>query len=424
MTTELERPVKVTSPHLAQVTLLLLSNVEEAPWNVNVMPPETFEALLTDMKAAGLAGTGPIDTAVVPGFAKRIVIDGAHRLRAAKKLGWKHLFEIFHHEIDTEEQARIFNYRRDAERGDIDDFKLASSFEWFSQKGLTQEQIAERFGVDKTTVSRKLSLLDIDPGVRQKVLAKKGFGTSHLEPIATLPTDLQEKAVQKLQSDWTVRDMDPGATVSVRVVERVVQQVKQEAQRLRVFNAAVEKAKFPKCPTCDKPPKLSWVELPRVACSSGEYSHEWSLNTGKLRSFGGDVGRPAKVDRLPQHVKSSHTVQEFNEAIQNFARKQLANVTSVEYMELNGKMGPVTFELQCNRFGEDGADVSFTVKGKEVWGVSVRKNETDNKTFKTYIEGRAINSQKDLVALEEHANSFLASFLPLRKKMPRGISKR
>src|SRR6266571_974385 len=141
-----------------QAKPIKVSQVMEAPWNMNVMSPEKYAQLVADMKTAGPERTDPIDTATVIGIApagiKRVTTDGAHRLRGAKQLGWEYIYEIYHPEIKSEEEMRLFNYKRDYERGEIDPFKLAQTFQWFEGHGFDQDKIGKIFHVDRSTVSK------------------------------------------------------------------------------------------------------------------------------------------------------------------------------------------------------------------------------------------------------------------------------
>jgi ParB/RepB/Spo0J family partition protein len=179
----------------ARASLVPTKDIEEAPWNVNVCPPEKYETLKADLKTSGPKGTDPIHVCTLGG--KQYTIDGAHRLRAAKELGWPVIYAYFHDEITTEEQARLFNYKRDAERGDIDPFKLATAFKWFQDAGMKQEDIAAKFGVDVSTISRRLSLLKVDEAVKKQVVTDTRMTVSHLEPLATLPPNLQARAAAR-----------------------------------------------------------------------------------------------------------------------------------------------------------------------------------------------------------------------------------
>jgi len=197
----------MTSQGTIQAFRANLGELEESPWNVNVMDAETFESLLLDMKRAGPEQTDPIDIATLIGKPGFITIDGAHRLRAAKKLGWEYLYAISHPEVATEEDARLFNYRRDADRGQIDPFKLAESFKWFIEtQKMSQADVAKKFGVDNSTVSHRLSLLKVDEQVKEYALKTGKMTTSHLEVVASLEPELQREVVKDVEKDWRIRE--------------------------------------------------------------------------------------------------------------------------------------------------------------------------------------------------------------------------
>lgn len=412
---------KKMSQQLIQATRVSLSEITEAPWNVNVMSPAKFQDLLRDMKAAGPEGTDPIDTAeiIISGIPTHVTIDGAHRLRAAKEIGWDHLYEIFHHEITGEEEARLFNYKRDADRGDIDPFKLAESFKWFVQKGESQEQIAAKFGVDRTTVSRRLSLLNLDQEVKKHVLIREGLTVSHLEPIAALEPQLQKAAAKQLQQSWSYRQSVP----TVKAVEQDVIRIKQNAEREKKFAEAVKNAKFPKCPVCKKPPRLTHMELPNVECSADYPRHTWNLQTGKDPYA---TPRPMSYDQraqighrqvIPQHFKSQHTFGEYVSAVRKFVGEAWPKFDIVQSVHVTGKVGGKTTRLTVDIF--DGnvsysigtASLDYEIPGGRVY-FRFRRNTTKNKSFQTYVEGGQLKNKEAIKALEERASKFLEDYAP------------
>src|SRR5262249_3363642 len=153
----------------------------------------------------------------------KFTCDGAHRLRAARELGWDQVYEIFHPEISTEEQARLFNYKRDAERGDVDPFKLAASFKWFVDQGLKQDQIARKFGVDKSTGSHRLSLLKIEEPVRTGL---SELPVSHLEALTSAPAPVQLAVLAEIK-DQQKRKWE----ITSRQVEEDVRDATREYQK-------------------------------------------------------------------------------------------------------------------------------------------------------------------------------------------------
>ena len=413
----------------ARASLTPVKDIEAAPWNVNVMPPDKFAVLKADMKEKGPKGVDPIHYCKLGDH--QYTIDGAQRLTAAKELGWLVAYTYFHPEVVTEEQARLFNYKRDAERGDIDPFRLAASFKWFQDNGMKQEDIASKFGIDVSTVSKRLSLLKIPEEVKVVFYKQPSISVSHIEPLAALPEGEQKKlAKEVLSRDFTVRE-----------VEDEVRRAKQEIAEREKLTKAVGAAKFPKCPTCGKPPvRIQWGGLPRVVCTS---YHDWSLEKGLAKS---PRAAAATTKSWPQHVKSQRTTSDFIAAAQGYfqegwpkftevnsidiegtlrvdkGRLDLSDPTKIGWVTVNGKVGKAETRLSISTSrSEWGDSMSIEVtKGDETYfSLNAKENKTENKTFKTYVtnERGEIRSEKDLSELEAKAEKFLADYLPRGKKV-------
>jgi ParB-like chromosome segregation protein Spo0J len=419
----------------ARASLVPTKDVEEAPWNCNVMPPGKFEALKADMKAAGPKGTDPIHTCRLDG--KRYTCDGAQRLRAAKQLGWLVLYEYFHPEIITEEQARLFNYKRDAERGDIDPFKLAASFKWFVDRGFKQEEIAEKYGVDKSTVSHRLSLLNVDVEIREQVVTDTRMGVSHLEPIATLPAALQSKALEEVRSSnrW-----DRTRPITVREVAEAVQKVKQDDAKKQAFEKLLKdpriKDKFRKCPECKSDPVEAvtdrWYLWPgAVLVVQDQHCHRWSLITGpqpKARTTSSRRGSSGS-SRPPQHEKSRVKSEVYVQAVRNLFDAVWPRITEVDSLEWTGATSKDKTEVSLS-----GKDLRYTSIGGKLDGKKVsldiniwasgqadiqfgnvdfkfERNATANKSFETYVRtSGTLLTRKALHDLEDAAVDFVEEY--------------
>lgn len=61
----------------------------------------------------------------------------------------------------SEDIARIICYRRNKERGHIDPVKEAALFKREEEAGLKHDEIAKAYMVDRSTVSKRISLLNI-----------------------------------------------------------------------------------------------------------------------------------------------------------------------------------------------------------------------------------------------------------------------
>lgn len=385
---------------------------------------DTTEAqLAADMKEKGPEGTGPVDTCQLPpvtphALPTRYTIDGSHRLKLAKKLGWTYLFEIFHPEIKTEEDARLFNYRRDAERGSIDPFRLAKTFKWFSDKGIKQEEIAKRFGVDVTTVSRRLSLNNVDPGVKQQAITDTRMSLSALEPISTLRPDLQRKALNAIRHGYEYTN---AGQVSTRFVEERVQEIKKEDARLATFNGALATSKFKICPVCGKKPRIPrYGEAPFIECQSGDYEHTWSLESGKLKNPPAPRAKPGSRKEkapVPQHVKTQHTAAQFIDAGFSLAKQIFPKLDHLSSFAVEGKIGSSPVSVSVTRgYKDQYTSIAIDIP-REKYSFQLIPARGKKPDFASYLEGdEHVDRPEQLKALEKAAEKFLQTY----GKLPRG----
>ena len=435
-----------------QARAVPVGSIEEAPWNVNVVPREKFTLLVADMMASGPEGTDPIDTCELGGV--KYTIDGAHRLRAARKLGWEYIYELFHPDIDSEEKARLFNFKRDYERGEIDPFKLGASFKWFADQGMKLDDIGKRFGLDKSTVSRRISLLGISEQAKPK-LASAAVPVSALEMIAPLPEPVQLKAAKALEK---------GDASTIRELEWKLPRWKEDYQEGLELKKLLEdpEAKFKKCPQCGSSPTQrapSYYAKPSEKAVSDRTGHTWCVPTGELPSVlkrreqesrEEASGQQRKEKKVPQHIKSKRTVKEFLRALDGLVADVLPRFTAFSEIEIAGNLpakgGSVNLSRASNIFyaevtGElDGRDARLEIQAQDrededPSNAMVRLDVGDKSTiflsvaasdsegFGCYIlPCWRIESEKDLRALEKSAEAFLEKYggsAPVKRKRGR-----
>lgn len=134
------------------------------------------------------------------------VIDGEHRLRAAKLLGWKKIRCIIR-EVD-EDRAQEINYAKNKLRGHINPWKEAELFNQAWKKLVTQDAVAKKFGVSQPYVADAMSLMRVSDEVKQ-IIARAIIQPSSrvLRILASLedPTD-QEALAKEIAEGITVRD--------------------------------------------------------------------------------------------------------------------------------------------------------------------------------------------------------------------------
>lgn len=412
--------------------------IHEAPWNVNVMDPETYAMLVEDLRTVGPKGMDPIHVARIRDLKDELfTIDGAQRLKAVKELKWESTPSVFHNDITTEQEARLFNYRRDAERGQIDQFRLGESFQWFVKQGKNQEQIADMFGIDRSTVSKRLSLTNLDSRVKTKLLKETDVTVSHLEPISTLQPDQQVEAANHLK-DYTY-----GGPITVKQVQNLVDGIKKREGLRQAWLDRVKNAKFPKCPKCkqDPTPPTSWYNVDDTYLHCGN-RHEWSMktgkdpnqesldnmtHTGKTRIF----KEPKKPRTWPQQIRSQHETGEFDEAYWSFFKELWPKLATVEKVSLKGTLKngeKVDLEYhwlegyagtKSNSFGyRTGGGYGYNKEG-DIF-LKVEKMEAPTlikKGFNSRVFAwRPITGQKQLDELTETSEKFLSDY----GKVPRG----
>jgi ParB family chromosome partitioning protein len=170
-----------------EVLWIELGKLKPNRYNPNEMSEEEFQALLDNMRKEGPNGTDPI--LIRPLGADWEIIDGFHRFKAAGVLAWPKI-RCMVRRVD-EDRAQEINYAKNKLRGSINPWKEAELFEASRKKGLTQKAIADKFGVTQPYVADRLSLLKIDPTVRQ--IIPRGINVSLLELLARLDDPVKQK---------------------------------------------------------------------------------------------------------------------------------------------------------------------------------------------------------------------------------------
>lgn len=361
--------------------LMAVSKIEENTWNPNKMSFDAWVALVNDMKQGGPNAIDPILIA-----SKRVIyqdltipedafvaIDGNHRLRAAKKLGWSKIPALPDPSIIDEEMARAISYAKNFERGSMDPYRQAEYFKWFVKRGWTHEQIAEKHRIDRTTVTKHLSLIKIEPNIRKTLAKVPRVTISHLEPIATLKPKQQKELVKNVMLRGGKREAP-----SVRSIEFDAHRIKEADRLAEKLKKAVEKAKYPKCPTCGKPASsISYSGLPNVRCPN---YHEWSLEKGAYPSPWEKAAEKKKAGKPqpPKYIRSTHPIDDFRKAFAEYVRGLIPKIEEINNISCWGNNG------------RREVHVSADIRGIMV-SMSVH---IDGKDYTLHIEPKTYSSEK------------------------------
>ena len=174
------RPGELRKRSEGQLTFLPLDLIVVSAWNPNEMDPQTYEDLVQDMQDGGVYSVNPIDVFPISaddqGQVHYQIADGHNRFNAALDSKWPKIRAQIFPDMD-ESAAKVWNYRKNRERGTLNPTKEGMLFfaDWKKGNGsLTEEEIASKYGVDVSTVSRRMSILPT---------AKTGVSSTHAEEI-------------------------------------------------------------------------------------------------------------------------------------------------------------------------------------------------------------------------------------------------
>ena len=205
---------------------LVVGNIVELPLEtieVNPFQPrtsfneETLRELGTSIKELGVIQ--PITVRKVD-FNKYQLISGERRFRASKLVGLETIPAYIRIANDQEslEMALVENIQRH----DLDPIEIALSYQrLIDEIQLTQEQMSDRVGKKRSTITNYLRLLKLDPVVQTGM--RDGFiSMGHGRAITTLESpDLQVQAYKKILSD----------KLSVRNTEELVKEMQNPSPK-------------------------------------------------------------------------------------------------------------------------------------------------------------------------------------------------
>ena len=202
-------------------SLLSSSPVPEAPDALPLdkigpnpyQPRTTFEEEALEELRASLERHGLMQPIVVraadDGYE---LISGERRLRAARLAGWDTIQAVVRSDVSDHELLELALVEN-VQRRDLDPLERARSFQrMVDELGLTQEAIAERVGLQRSSIANHLRLLELPVRI-QEALSAGLLSMGHGRALLGLP---REKAQLALLEE-TVR-----ADLSVREVERRV----------------------------------------------------------------------------------------------------------------------------------------------------------------------------------------------------------
>lgn len=204
---------------------------------------EELGELQESLKASGLLQ--PITVRRRRGKDGFELIAGERRLRAAAQLGWREIPAIIK-EID-DKTILTLALIENLQRTDLNPIEEAEGYHKLTHDfGITQQQIAETVGKDRTTVANMLRLLQLPAPVR-KLLQEGHLTMGHAKVLLGLedPEQISNLAREIVKDGLTVREVEQRLRVvgtprtrragRPRAIDRQSPEVKRIEERLRRF---------------------------------------------------------------------------------------------------------------------------------------------------------------------------------------------
>ncbi len=174
--------------------------------------PEAFEELKKSILSNGLIQ--PI-TVRRKGPNLYELISGERRLRACIAIGMKEI-PAYIIKVDTEEAMLALALIENIQREKLNPIEIGTAYRRLMEEcHLTQEQIADKVGKDRTTVANTIRLLKL-PQELQDSLIKEEITSGHARALINLPNEeLQLEALRRIKEN----------NLSVRKVEQLVKRL-------------------------------------------------------------------------------------------------------------------------------------------------------------------------------------------------------
>lgn len=245
-------PVEATSAmdRIPGITLAMLTDIHTNPYQ----PRREFDEAAIEELSQSIRANGLIQPLVVrrrangPGYE---LIAGERRLRACRQAGLKQIPVVVRRSTDREslEVALVENIQRQ----DLNCVDTALGYaQLMSDFNLTQEEVAEKMGKDRSSVANHLRLLKLPEAILDDL--KRGIlSFGHGKALL---------GVEDIDARLRIRSEIVQKKLSVRETEALVDQMKSEASQAPAANGTPEKAKSPLSALASRMQSLS-LELSR-----------------------------------------------------------------------------------------------------------------------------------------------------------------
>lgn len=228
---------EMEASHLGPITLVAVSKIQLNPFQ----PRKNFDEEELLQLADSIKNSGVLQPLLVRKLGENYqLVAGERRLRAAQLAGIAEL-PVFVREFDEQqlfEAALVENIQR----SDLNPIEKAQGFKSYLDKfRMTQEQLAIRLGIDRTTITNLVGLLNLPPDVQDRVRSGQ-ISLGHAKVLK----GLNEPERQVMLSKEVITK-----GLSVHALEALIKQQRDESQ-------AAEPAEKP--PSAEKTAHVQAIE--------------------------------------------------------------------------------------------------------------------------------------------------------------------
>jgi ParB family transcriptional regulator, chromosome partitioning protein len=169
---------------------------------------EDLADLANSLRENGLLQPILVRPAPPGGSARWELVAGERRWRASMRLGWTEIPAVIR-EVD-DRTLLILALVENLQRAQLTPLEEAEGYQRLAEEfSLTQQQVADTVGKDRSTVANSMRLLQLPASVRQ--FLREGLLTAgHARALLGLDSDrrMAELARQAVEEGWSVRDVE------------------------------------------------------------------------------------------------------------------------------------------------------------------------------------------------------------------------
>ncbi|MBN2571788.1 MAG: ParB/RepB/Spo0J family partition protein [Ignavibacteriales bacterium] len=174
------------------------------------------------------------------------LISGERRFRACKEIGFQKI-PAYIRQVDTNEAMLALSLIENVQREDLNPIEIAHAYKrLIDECDLSQEDIAEKVGKDRTTITNFLRLLKLPKSIQQNIINDE-ISMGHARALINLPNkNIQLQLVQKIiKQQLSVRNVEKLVKIysddethqkTVRVEPKVINPAKDDIEnKLRLI---------------------------------------------------------------------------------------------------------------------------------------------------------------------------------------------